>query len=536
MAARKTEPVVARKAETAKARKVAEPEPVKKTRKAVEPEPVRKARKADPVPEPVKRKSVVKEVEKAPAVQTEHKSGKSKVPEFFMSPEFLSMSKMFDKADDKAKCQSVYLEQTGYLEYPVSTGLLAYDLQLGGGLAGGRVHVEYGAEKSGKTSRCMTLLGNSVVDSVMPFYYDAETALDPSYTDRILKHTVGLTLKELQGQKDDKGNWLRPQYIRYYRENMGRKFFLHMHYVLQALPDIEQDREGNFFKVYRSAKGSDRYEPCDPYPQALFLEDSVAALNPSMKGDVDDENNTMAALARLLSWGFPMIKGLLGQKNAVLFMTNQLRNKPAAGMSRSEYMPGGSSFYHNNDMRAFTQARHPRSAEYELEKLGILEVNSGENFSTERSIQGGFDAYHYQRIKIEKNKYFMPDRQVLIRTRKEHNGAVGDGICETFDTYQYLRCTGQITVKAKKLTLNVDGVSKGKKIPDLYGANGQVIDWMKFKELVEDRKTFKESLRLHCQRQISTGHAFALQTAAGKNGIKTGAIESSSDEDDGDDD
>lgn len=527
MAKLKQEPVAVKQTRRAK---VVEPEPapVKRARAKPapepEPEPVKRGRKADPVPEPVKKKSTVKPLT-TPAVHAEHKSGKSKVPEFFTSPEFLAMSKAFDKVDDKTKCQSVYLENKGYVEYPVSTGMLSYDLQLGGGLAGGRVHVEYGPEKSGKSTRCMTLLASAVVDSVMPFYYDAEIALDPSYANRILKHLSGMSLRELQGEKDAKGNWLRPQYIRYYRESMGRTFFMNMKHILMAMPDVEQDREGNFFHVFEGAKGgASKYVPCSPYPQAIFLEDSIAALNPSIKGDEDDESNTMAGLARLLAWGFPQIKGLLGQKNAVLMLTNQIRLRPGQSMGDNRYMPGGPTFYHNNDMRAMTEARHPKSDEFELPKLGIKDIKSGENFSIEPSINGGIDAYHYQRIRIEKNKSFMPDRRVLMRTRKEHDGKVGDGVCETFDTYQYLKCTGQVTVRAGKLVLAVDGTSRGKKIPDLYGANGETVDWQKFKELVEDRKTFKESLRLHCARQIQTGYAFDLQTAAGKNGIKTGAI------------
>ena len=451
----------------------------------------------------------------SPAIHVAHKSGRGKIPAYFSSPEFLAMARRMDKVEDKVKCQAVYMQESGYVKYPISTGILAYDLKLGGGLAGGRVHVEYGGERSGKSSRCTTLLGTCVIDEVLPFFFDAETALDASYMDRILRNSVGLTLKQLQGSIDANGEWVEPPLVRYYRENMGRKFFSLVHEMLNALPDIEQDRNGQFWRVTSNGKAAPTYEECSGYPQALFLEDSVAALNPSIKGDVMDESNTMAPHARLLSWGFPLVKGLLGQKNATLFMTNQIRQKPGVTMGSPDYCPGGPTFLHNNDMRAKTESRHPKSEEFEIAKLGFV-CKTGDNFSTERSLDGGVDKHHYQRIRIEKNKSYVSNKRVLMRTIYERNGKPGHGICETYDLYQFLKATGQVTLRAGKLTLKVEGTKPTGKIPDLLGANGETLSWMKLKEMVEDRKTYKECLRLHCARQMQSGYAFELEAKAAK--------------------
>lgn len=865
--------------------KIAKPAAKAAAKPATKPQASRKAKVAEPEP-PAKRKRKAEVVEEvaAPVVVTEHKSGRGKIPDYFTSQEFLEMSKKIDKVEDKHHCHSAYMEMTNYLERPISTGIITYDLKLGGGLCGGRVHVEYGGERAAKTTRCTTLLGNCVVDGVFPSYYDAESAVSPAYMDRILRKACGFKLDQLQGIKDAKGNWEAPPLVRYYLMNMGRKFFLNMRDTLLLLPDVEVDREGNYFKVYEKRGGGEEWVPYDGYPQALFLEDSVAALNPSIKGDETDENNTMAALARLLAWGFPQIKGLLGQKNAALFMTNQLRKRPGvtlgcvhadtvipfvdgrhftmrevvdnkiqgdvwsisksgvlqpkpitgwhdnglanpgdwlhiesgaikatngvcgitvtknhkcytargwveaqnitrddmlatheeliingtlreflAGVfvgdsslvklkspastallmltnneqisynnwklakladafpmlryeasngfiyksypsrelaswktlvgkrsvknlgkfftamslavwymddgygdrlerkdsrasicvarfakqpdeitafiallrsnfglsatvsasnrnlnfSTSEsqklfaliakyvpecmeyklplkfrgayrdfelryvsehivsyvpircirqasarqlrqmhkydltvadnhsymagncvngviihnspnYMNGGDTFYHNNDMRAFTEARHCKAAEMQCTELGF-DMKTGENFSSEPSIQGGRDEYHYQRIRVEKNKYHSANKTVLMRTRHRHNGKPGDGVCEVYDLYQFLRATGQVTLRSKQLTLNVDGVRAGKKVPDLLGANGQVLSWIKFKELVEDRKTYRDCLRAHCQKQIASGYAFDLEAKASKAG--GGSVDDADNED-----
>ena len=233
-----------------------------------------KSRSKDVVLEkPVKKASKVTEPveEEAPAVFTPRKSGRGKIPEYFTSKEFLDLSKQLDKVEGKVKCNSVYMETKGFIEYPISTGILTYDLKLGGGLAGGRVHVEYGGERSAKTTRATTLLGNCVVDSIFPSYYDAETAISPSYMDKILKNSCGFTLQQLQGVLNEKGEWEEPPLIRYYAENMGRKFFEIMHETLMLLPDIYKDRHNNYFKVYPKRGGGEEYVECDGYPQMLFL-------------------------------------------------------------------------------------------------------------------------------------------------------------------------------------------------------------------------------------------------------------------------
>ncbi len=449
---------------------------------------------------------------KAPSVVTSSKTGKLSLPSFIASDSFLQLSKGFDAIEDKLHSHSVYLKAQSYVKHALPTGILHLDLMMGGGFAPGKISVEYGPEQSGKSSRLFTAITATLTNNILPIVEDAESALNAGYVDRILRRRTGCKLEDLVGLQDDKGNWVKPPFMRYYQETVAQTVFRRIKRSLDLFPDVLEDRSGNFFKIWRDKSGDiTRREEYDGSPQAAYFVDSAAALVPESVED-NDEANAMAAMARVFAWGFPLIKARIAAKRVTLFFTNQVRSRPGQSMGDPKYMPGGATFAHNNDYRGYAEPRHPKAKEM------AMDAKSGENFSREKSINGGEDKYHYQRVRSEKNKQFTPRRTALMRTRMEHDGKTGDGICETFDCFQYLRSTAQLTKRGEKMTLNIEPTKSGGKVPDILGANGTTIDWHKFKMLVEMPEN-KRLLQKHCRLQLDSGYAFQLETQAMSKGL-----------------
>ena len=137
----------------------------------------------------------------------------------------------------------------------------------------------------------------------------------------------------------------------------------------------------------------------------------------------------------------------------------------------------------------------------------------------------GIDKYRVSKIKTTKNKCFSPFRECFVRLWFENNGQPGHGIDPVWDTYEYLRLTGQITYKMGKYTLTIPGALDGKKV-----------DWLGFKQIILDpnRNRIKSmlginpdtpddevDLRLLCRKQIHEDIAFqkyfdALSGALGR--------------------
>ena len=486
--------------------------PEKSTKKTKSEKPEKSKKVTSTKEEPPPKSKGKKGSKSAPSVITTSKVVGLKLPELLASDSFRAISAGFDKIEDDLESHAVYLKAASFVKNALPTGILHYDLMMGGGLAPGKMTVEYGPEGSAKSTRFFTAVTSALLANTMPIVEDAESALNAGYVDRIIRKRTGYTLDDLVGEQDDAGNWIKPPFIRYYNETNAQKVFRRMKRSLDLFPDVVESRAGDFFKVWRGKDGSIiRREEYDGSPQAAYFIDSAAALVPASVDD-NDESNAMAAMARVFSWGFPLVKGRVAAKRVCLFFTNQVRSKPGQLMGDPRYMPGGATFQHNNDARNFTEARHPKSKE-----MG-MDAKQGENFTREKSIEGGEDRYHYQRIRNEKNKQFTPRRTALMRTRLEHNGKPGDGVCETFDVFQYLRTTGQAVKRSETITFSVEPTKQGGKIPDLLGMNGGKCDWTTLKKLVELPEN-KKLLQKHCRAQLVSGYAFQLESQAQSKGI-----------------
>src|SRR3989304_7775591 len=85
--------------------------------------------------------------------------------------------------------------------HAISTGSIGLDNALGiGGLPRGRIIEIYGPESSGKTTLCLTVVGEAQKGGGIGAYVDAEHALDPVYAKKL-----GVKIDELLVSQPDTG-------------------------------------------------------------------------------------------------------------------------------------------------------------------------------------------------------------------------------------------------------------------------------------------------------------------------------------------
>jgi recombination protein RecA len=173
----------------------------------------------------------------------------------------------------------------------VSTGALPLDIALGiGGLPRGRVVEIYGPEASGKTTICLSVIGQAQAMGGVAAFIDAEHALDPMWAQK-----MGVNLEELLISQPDTGE--------------------------QALEIAEQ--------LIRSG-GID-----------VLVIDSVAALVPRAEIEGEMGDAVVGLQARLMSQALRKLTGVISRSRTVVVFTNQLRQKIGVMFGNPETTPGG---------------------------------------------------------------------------------------------------------------------------------------------------------------------------------------------------
>lgn len=98
-------------------------------------------------------------------------------------------------------------------------------------------------------------------------------------------------------------------------------------------------------------------------------------------------------------------------------------------------------------------------------------------YMEEPSVDGGTDTYRFVHARTHKNKLASANQETWLRLWTEDTAKQGRGFDQVFDTYQYLRMTGQVTGTRKKMQLQVPGFEKAKSF-----------DWLSFKTLMLGNK------------------------------------------------
>lgn len=416
---------------------------------------------------------------------------------------------------------------------PVSTGMLALDMQLGGGIRAG-MYTSAGDEQSAKTTTVLTIMANAIkmgIPLLELFDFEGSTKNSKPYVRSIVRGAgVKMSFDQLFGKKDEDGKWIVRPTVRYHSESVGEKFFDYLSEVLRNLPDKKfinkkwwlrfDETKANKAKYGEHAdatmpkkygKGIWLLAPDDKL-QAIFFTDSYPAMN-SIANDEEDVNNGLALQARMFSKHLPRVKGRLAEKMVALIGVNQIRDVPMAMFGPKVQEPGGKALRFNSDVRL---RNTPRGSGYPLWAKNFNKQFLEEEASVEFE---GVDKYRYVHTKAIKNKLWTPGREAWLRIWVEDGSGVARGFDPFWDTMFYLKSTGQLVGKgrhpsktgASGLTLNLDGIGKGK-----------VLKWSEYKLWVLGEKAdmvtmskkagFSKpfSLRAYCFKQMENGSAEKL--------------------------
>jgi RecA/RadA recombinase len=407
----------------------------------------------------------------------------------------------------------VSMNRVNFVEVAISTGLLAYDLAVGGGFAPGRFCGQYGPEAGGKSTACASSIAEAQKKGVDSFFFDHEGSADPAYWSRIGVDLYG-NFRDEEAQeagKTEHGFDAGP-HLRYFVPDTAEQALKFMSRLLQLYPDKKQyddewyyvysgmtqteaKAEGMPFDVKLSRETKEIWVPAeDGRAQGVFFIDSIAFMKPEAlmgkkkkkKSEWKDESGAQALLARVFSKHLSGVTSLMVSKRFTIVATNQIREKPGVSFGNPEYAPGGKAIQHAHDNRALIKRRALPAGYKGKGYIGEEPCWDGQ----------GVDRYNYAKLECEKSKDFSPHRHCWIRWWFESNGRPGPGLDPVFDTFQFLKMTGQIRkpLGTSKYLIELEGFE-------------QSVTWKEFKVLVLDPEN-DGALREACWTQLREGDAF----------------------------
>jgi RecA/RadA recombinase len=410
----------------------------------------------------------------------------------------------------------------------LSTGCLVLDIILGGGITAGW-YTNFGQEQSCKTTGAMTILVSALMSQVpILVYMDYEGSAEPNYIENIMRCLgVDADVKTIFGVRDEKtGKYIIPPRVRYKSEAVAEKFFDYLAKLERMLPDKKKIGD-NWYYIYDSKTtdgkihkanaaivgknydlsyfkktGKYRIPAPDGSLQAVILLDSYPAMLPEVQ-DVDDPNSAIAVQARMFSDQLKRVKGRMKSKRIAVIGINQLRKVPMAMYGPSEQEPCGEALKLYSDVRLKFTSR-ALSAVADAKGKGQIEE--------EPSIlrKGAVDTYRYIHVRGHKNKLSRPYLEGFLRLWISDAKNRAFGFDPVYDTWAYLKATGQVRGKREKMLLQLVG-----------NLSDTPIGWMAFKRLIlGDRATKKlvcteagmkaVDVRAFCFKQMSSGKAIEL--------------------------
>ena len=156
------------------------------------------------------------------------------------------------------------------------TGVMSFDLALGGGFGVGRIIEIYGKESSGKTTLSLLAIAEAQKAGKVCGFIDVEQALDFEYAE-----SLGVNINDLIVTQPDNGE--------------------------EALEILDRMIESGMF--------------------GIIVFDSVAAIVPKaeLEGEMGDQK--MGVVARLMSQAMRKITGKTSKTKTTVIMINQIREK-----------------------------------------------------------------------------------------------------------------------------------------------------------------------------------------------------------------
>ncbi|AQT28715.1 putative RecA protein [Erwinia phage vB_EamM_Yoloswag] len=269
------------------------------------------------------------------------------------------MDDQLDLIEKKTKVSSGTAERNAPR---VSTGQLALDMFLSGGIVSGGWYTFSGGEQSCKSTLTMAIMASLIKLEYggISAVFDYEGSTDADYVAGQLK-TFGVTVdpRTIFGVRDDtSGDWLIKPRIRYYAPDNGTRFFDWMSSLRRRLPDKIVEKDGTAYMLFENNKENakklaGKYDKKwfsrhnqfkvrapDGHMQAMVIVDSYPAMLPDQLDD-DEGSNAMAIQARMFSDGIKRFRGGMRGKMITIVGVNQLRQKPATMFGSPEYEPCG---------------------------------------------------------------------------------------------------------------------------------------------------------------------------------------------------
>lgn len=347
----------------------------------------------------------------------------------------------------------VNLDRGTFVGGAISFGSLILDLITGGGAPPGKFANVFGLQGSSKSTCCYHLMANAMALNIPVFFFDHEASADGKYI-----QSVGIKVRKPDGSKN-------PLFT-YFQPTTGESTYRLMNRLLRAIPDYEATDNGS-----------------RPYPKALIVTDSLAAMLPEQI-DEDDENIRMAAVAALHSQYMPLIKPKLGRKNVTWFATNQTRLRPGVVYGNPEYEPGGQATEFYPDLKIRFQA-------------------VGKPFEERNRLM------RFVNISTKKNKQFVP----FLECKDTLAVAFGRGYERGRDSLGFLELTQQIETHGSRKQLVLD-LSAFEDQGDADLAAG----WNSKSYYLDDLMPIlcSNAFRRVCRAQLENGLAFDRYFAANK--------------------
>jgi RecA/RadA recombinase len=404
---------------------------------------------------------------------------------------------------------------------PISSGLLAVDLMLGGGI---RPCMMTGVaqEQGGKTTLALTAMGAAIKANIPIIAFadfEGSTKNSKPYVQSILSGMgVKLTIDEVFGKKDADGKWVNVPRVRYRSETILERFYDWLSEILRELPDkkfvenrwwlVFDDTKKNKAKVGEFVDanmvrkyGNGLWVPApDDKIQGLVIVDSYTAMQPEVK-DEESIGNQLSVKASAFSKQLERVKGRMVNKMVTVYGLNHMRDNPMAMFGPKESEKGGNALKQFSDVRIKHTSRALSFAPFS--------PKAGKDFNEwEASVEhkGTHDKFRYVALKTIKNKLWTPQREVTIRLWVEDGAGVARGIDPVFDTIYYLQQTGQLSGTRKKFKLNLAGLGQAKNPVTWEDLKTWVLGNKEQMKKISSTAGFKPmSLRAFCFRQLEKG-------------------------------
>ncbi len=369
--------------------------------------------------------------------------------------DIVDLNKLIVELADSLEMPPANLNRGTFHSNSISTGLLSFDLMLGGGIPGGRMTIFSGEEHGGKSTGTYSVIREAMARKTVVLHKDHEGGSDVSYM-----HRNGIKTdwnKEIKAEK--------PAFYYPFNPDFGEQSFDLMRTLMT-----------------KSA------EPVGGHIPLLFVLDSLPAMLPEkLEGLNDTEQASLNAL--MFSRELPRVRTLLRRRNCTILGVNQLREKPMA-KGWPWYEPCGNAPKFYSDIRA-------------MFKKCSIERGDGKGYVEEEDCwdSKGNDKYNYIKIQTIKNRVAPSQKEIVMRIRFENAGRPGDGYDLFYDVFKFLKMTGQITSNAGKYRL---------KLPDSPFGD-KTLYWKDLKEIVynpDNMKDPKKNIRTICRAQIESGYAF----------------------------